>query len=143
VVKQAELADRLSRTRVRILTALMIVFAVNQAMIVVDQPTRTVELVSLYSWLFMAFALLMVLRSGGLYLREPSLRALADDEVTRANRAEATDWGFSAAMIFAICLSVIASLTAMPVLFALKMVLLAGLFTATFRFVALERKALA
>jgi len=138
----AEAADRLSRRRVRILSAVMVLFAVQQATISVNPPTRTVEIVSLAAWLVMAFALMMNLRTGGLFLRRPELRALANDEVTRANRAEATEWGFFAAISTAIALSVVAALTATPVMMALRLVILLGLFIATYRFVELEKQAL-
>lgn len=138
----ADDADRLSRRRVRILTAVMILFAVQQANVSVSPPTRTVEMVGLFAWLFMATALLMVLRTGGMLLRDPAVRALANDEVTRANRAEAIEWGFFGAMAMAILLSIVAALTETPVLIALRLVILLGLFTATFRFVTLEKRAL-
>ncbi len=139
---KAEAADRLSRSRVRILSAVMIVFAIQQANVSVQPPTRTVELVGLLAWLFMASCLLLILRTGGILLRNRELRALANDEVTRANRAEAIEWGFFGAMGVAIILSVVAALTETPVLIALRLVILIGLFVATFRFVTLERQAL-
>ena len=105
---KAEAADRLSRSRVRILSAVMIVFAIQQANVSVQPPTRTVELVGLLAWLFMASCLLLILRTGGMLLRNRELRALANDEVTRANRAEAIEWGFFGAMGVAIILSVVA-----------------------------------
>lgn len=138
----SDAADRLSRSRVRILTAVMVIFAVQQANVSVVPPTRTVEVVGLLAWLLMATALLLVLRTGGMLLRDPALRALANDEVTRANRAEAVEWGFFGAMAGAILLSGVAALTETPVLVALRLVILLGLFTATFRFVTLEKKAL-
>jgi len=138
----SDAADRLSRSRVRILTAVMVIFAVQQATVSVVPPTRTVEMVGLLAWLFMAAMLLMILRTGGMLLRDPALRALANDEVTQANRAEAIDWGFSAAISTAIALSVVAAFTATPVLIALRIVILLGLFTAISRFVTLEKQAL-
>jgi len=138
----AEAADRLSRKRVRILTAVMVVFAVNQANLTVTPPQRTVEFVGLATWLLMATALLVVLRTGGMLLRAPEVRRLANDEVTRANRAEAMEAGFLAAIMAAIILSVVAAITATPVLIALRIVILLGLFVATIRFVQLEKRAL-
>lgn len=139
----AEAADRLSLRRVRAMTAVMILFAVQSAQAVADRPQRTVEFVALFGWLAMAMMLMLVLRTGGMWLRDPAVRALANDDVTRANRAEAAEWGFSAAILVAAVGVVTASLTAMPALFALRMVILVGLFTATMRFVRLERAALA
>ena len=120
----------------------MIVFAVQQANVSVVPPTRTVEMVGLLAWLFMAAMLLLILRTGGMLLRDPALRALANDEVTQANRAAAIEAGFIAAMATAIILSGVAAFTATPVLIALRLVILLGLFTATFRFVTLEKRAL-
>ena len=139
---RADAADRLSRQRVRILTALMVVFAVQQANVSVSPPTRLVEMVGLCAWLFMATCLLIVLRTGGMLLRSPELRRLANDEVTQANRAEAFEWGFTGAVAVAIVMSLVAAVTATPVLVALRLVILVGLYAATFRFVQLERQAL-
>lgn len=139
---QADAADRLSRRRVRILTALMVVFGVQQANVSLNPPTRLVEIVGLCGWLMMAAALLFVLRTGGMLLRSQELRRLTNDEVTQANRAEAYEWGFTAAICGAILLSLVAAFTATPVLIALRLVILLGLFTAIFRFVQLERRAL-
>lgn len=138
----ADAADRLSHKRVRILTAVMVIFATQQATISVVPPTRAVEMVSLLAWLFLASALLVILRTGGMLLRQPELRRLANDEVTQANRAEAIEAGFFGAMATAIALSVVAAVTATPVLIALRLVILIGLFVATFRFVQLEKRAL-
>lgn len=138
----AEAADRLSRRRVRMLTVMVIYLCVQQAVVAVH-PTRTVELVALFGWLFLAGAILFVLHTGGALLRSPALRRLADDEVTRANRASAYAWGFTAAMSGAIVMSVVAALTETPVLVALRIVILLGIFTAIVRFVTLERRALA
>ena len=88
----AEAADRLSARRVRVMTAVMIIFAAQSARPPVDMPQRTVEY---------------------------------------------------AAMATAIVGAVVASLTAMPSVFAFRMVILAGMFVATMRFVRLERDALA
>lgn len=138
----AEAADRLGRKRVSILTAVMVVFAVNQAYLTVTPPRRTVEFVGLAAWLVMATALLAVLRTGGMLLRSPEVRRLANDEVTRANRAEAMEAGFLAAILSAIVLSIVAAITATPVLIALRIVILLGLYVATIRFVQLEKRAL-
>lgn len=140
---RANAADRLSRERVRILTALMVAFAAQQATVSVNPPTRLVEMVGLGASLLMAACLLVMLRTGGMMLRAPELRRLANDEVTQANRGEAFEWGFTGAMAMAIMLSVVAALTATPVLVALRLVVLVGLYAATFRFVQLENQALA
>jgi len=137
-----EAADRLSRSRVRILTVLMIFFAVQQANQPVTPPTRAVEWVGLGAWLVMALVLLLVLQTGGMWLRPRAARELSNDETTRAHRGEAMEWGFTGAIATAIAGSVIAALTEMPALVALRLVLLVGLFVATFRFVALEKRAL-
>ncbi|MBB3860141.1 hypothetical protein GGQ88_001402 [Novosphingobium hassiacum] len=139
----AEAADRLSLRRVRALQVVMILFAAQAGRPQVDMPDRAVEYVGHFAWLVMALVLFMVLRTGGFWLRNPELRALANDEVTRAHRAEAMEWGFTAAILVAIGGCVVASLTAMPSVFAFKLVILIGLFVAVFRFVKLERAALA
>lgn len=142
MVDSAEAADRLSRKRVRVLTAVMVMFAASQANLSVVPPQRTVEMVGLIAWLLIATALLIVLQTGGMLLRSPELRRLANDEVTRANRAEAMESGFIAAIATAVGMSIVAAITATPVMIALRLVILIGLFVATFRFVQLEKRAL-
>jgi hypothetical protein len=139
----AEAADRLSRRRVRVLNVLLIFFALQSARLPVDIPHRAVEYVGLFGWLAMALVMMLVLSTGGMWLRDPEVRRLADDEVTRANRREAMEWGFTAAIGLAIAGTIIASLTAMPAVFALRTVVFLGLFIAIVRFVRLERAALA
>lgn len=137
-----EKADRLSRRRVRVLNVVMIFFALQSARSPVDLPFRNVDHFAHFAWLAMALVLMLVLSTGGMWLRDPAVRALANDDVTRANRADAMEWGFTAAISVAIAGAVIASFTAMPALFALRMVILVGLFVAVMRFVGLERAAL-
>ena len=55
----------------------------------------------------LSIVLLLVLATGGAWLQPKSVRALMDDEVTRANRAEAFRLGFLATMIAAILLYVV------------------------------------
>jgi len=141
-VHPAEAADRLSRRRVRVLTAVMVLFSVQQVQVSVTPPTRLVEMVSLFAWLALATVLLLILRTGGMPLRDPALRRLANDEVTAANRSEAMEWGFAGAVSTAIALSVVAAFTETPVLIALRLVILIGLFPAIYRFVQLEKRAL-
>lgn len=138
----ANVADRLSRRRVRVLRGAMIIFAAQSALLPVDMPKRVVEFVGLVAWLAMAQMLMLVLTTGGLWLRDPQVRQLVDDEVTRANRARAMEWGFSAAVPVAIVGAIIASLTRMPAVFGFRMVVLISLFAAIDRFVRLERAAL-
>jgi membrane protease YdiL (CAAX protease family) len=91
-----ETADRLSRRRARALPVLAILFLSGQAIFALgpDDPARAVDQAKVAAWLVWALALLFLLATGGGAFRSKRVRALMDDEATRAHRARAYAVGF-------------------------------------------------
>ena len=100
-VSDVEAADRISRRRSRLFLVQAVLFIAWQAnffMGFAAEPMRTVDTVKVSAWFVWVLALLLLLATGGGLLRRPDLRALLNDEFTRANRAKACIAGFWAAM---------------------------------------------
>ena len=96
-----ETADRLSRKRARMLPILAVIFISQQASFFVariEDGARTVDHVKIAAWLVLSIVLLLALTTGGYWFKPRSVRRLMDDDVTRANRADALRLGFLAAM---------------------------------------------
>ena len=85
--------------------------------------------------------LLFVLHTGGGLFRSPEVRAMLNDEPTRANRASAMHWGFMAAMIAAIVLYVVQGVSQFTVREVIHLIVSAGVVAALIRFGMLERRA--
>jgi len=97
-----ETADRLARKRARIVFVLAMIFITQQASYVaarIEDGSRAVDQVKIGAWLVLSIVLLLMLATGGAWLRPKNVRALMEDEVTRANRAEAFRLGFLATMV--------------------------------------------
>ena len=99
-----EKAERIGRSRARLFAAQAILFASWQGLYfgVMDDRMRLVDTVKIWTWLVWVVALLMLLATGGGFLRSRNVRALLNDELTRANRAQAYVAGFWAAMVAAV-----------------------------------------
>ena len=103
-----ETADRVSRKRARIIPVLAILFVVGQAAYFTqDGTTRAVDHVRIGAWLIWSATLLTFLATGGGFIYSRKVRALMNDEVTRANRMRAYAIGFWAACGSAIALYVL------------------------------------
>jgi uncharacterized membrane protein len=139
---RAELAERLGRKRARLLPLLGMLFLIQQtAYFAHGDGARTVDHVRLGAWAVMGLVLLFVLMTGGFFFRGRAVRDLLNDEVTKANRAAAIQWGFVAAMLVGILLYVIQALTQVTAREALHLTVSTGLVVALVRFGALERRA--
>ncbi len=137
-----ELADRLGRRRARMFPLLGLLFIVQQtAYWSHGDGTRAVDVVRLGAWAAMGSVLLLVLCTGGFWFRSAEVRAMLNDEVTRANRARALSTGFVAAIASGILLYVLQAVTAFTAGEALHLTVSAGLIAALMRFGALERRA--
>lgn len=102
-----EQAERIGRSRARWLAAQAALFAIWQALFFFtseDQAVRSVDQVRTVAWLVWVLALLLLLGTGGGLMRNAAVRALLDDELTRANRSAALVCGFWAAAAAAILL---------------------------------------
>lgn len=139
----AELADHYSRKRARMVPALTLIFLTQQAAYLSNSPAvRAVDMVRIGAWALLAAVLLLLLVSGGAWVRPRAIRALMDDEVTRANRASALSLGFTLAIGTAIVLWVFGPVLDLTARQAIHFIVSAGLASALIRFGLLERRAL-
>jgi len=137
-------ADRLTRRRARMLPFLAIIFLSQQVVYFVDRnpPVRTVDHVKVGAWLVLSVVLLLALATGGFWLKPRNVRALMDDDVTRANRAEAFRIGFLVTMSAGIGLYFLDQLAPMSGREAVHILVTIGIATALIVFGMLERRAL-
>lgn len=139
-----EAADRLSRRRARMLPVLAVIFITQQSSFFIsrfEDGTRTVDRVGISAWLILSIVLLLALTTNGFWLKPRAVRALLDDEVTRANRAVALRVGFIAAMLAGIVLYVVTFFEPVNAREAIHVVMTVGLAAALLRFGAAERRA--
>ena len=141
-----EVADELSRRRARTLPLLAIIFLTQQASYVADRyegagaAVRTVDHVKIGAWLILSIVLLLVLTTGGLF-KSRNVRALLDDDVTRANRADALKLGFVTTMISAFAIYGLLAFEPISARDAIHLLVTIGIATALVRFGLLERRA--
>ena len=135
-------ADRLGRRRARMLPVLGIFFISQQAAFFANPPgERGVDHVRIGAWVLLSAVLLFALHTGGAWFRSPGVRAMLNDEPTRANRASAMHWGFMAAMSAAIILYVVQGVSQFTVREVIHLIVSAGVVAALVRFGMLERRA--
>ena len=139
-----ETADRLNGRRPGMLIAIVLFFLLQQAAYFSQPPTvtRAVDYVRISGWIALATVLLAILMRGGFWFKSAAVRALMEDEVTRAHRARALETGFVATMIAAICLYVLSLFEPVTGRAAIHLLLSIGIGFAVLHFVALERRAL-
>lgn len=142
----AEIAERVSQRRSRVLWLQAILFIAWQGSFFgwgapMVEPLRTVDHVKMSAWLVWSAALLLLLATGGGWFRSKEVRRLLNDEVTRAHRAEAQQWGFWFAIPTTIGLSVVSQMAVVTTAEALHAILTLGVGAAILRFAVLERRA--
>ena len=100
----SEIAERLSRKRSRMLFVLAALFMSQQVTYFsgMHDPARTVDHVKIAAWLVLSVVLLLMLATGGAWLRSSEVRALLNDEATREHRRTGLVNGFWAACLTAI-----------------------------------------
>lgn len=136
-----ETADRLGRRRARMLPVLAILFLSQQAIYFSDgDGMRTVDQVKVSAWLVLSVIMLLALTTGGFWFRPAPVRALLDDEGTRANRLEALRIGFLATMAGAISLYFVSLFEPLGGREAIHLLMTIGIATALLRFGYLERR---
>jgi hypothetical protein len=138
-------AERLSRRRARMMPLLALILITQQGAfaIAAESPRRSVDYVTLGAWLLLAAVILAALVTGGFWLKPRPVRALMDDEVTKANRASALSLGFVLSTVTAMVLYVVNFAEPVPAAIAIHVIVTCGLAGAMFRFAVLERRALA
>ncbi|WP_425229311.1 hypothetical protein [Sphingomonas sp.] len=107
-----------------------------------DEGTRLVNRIAIGGWLALSIVLLVGLASGFDWLKSAPVRALINDENTRANRAEAFRLGFLATMISAFTLYVVSLFEPIGARGAIHILTAIGISVALLRFGMLERRAL-
>lgn len=142
----AETADRLVHRRARMMPALAAMFIAQQASYFtgtrMDEGTRLVNYVAIAGFLALSIVLLLGLATNFDWFRSAPVRALTNDENTRANRADAFHFGFLATMIAALLLYVLSLFEPLGAREAIHVLMTAGIAVALLRFGMLERRAL-
>lgn len=142
-IRDVERADRLGRRRARIFAVQAVLFLTWQGTFFLGytaEPLRTVDQVRVSAWFVWVVALLLMLGTGGFLLRGRGVRALLNDELTRANRAMACVAGFWAAMAAGILLYVVDMFDPVTTREALHLILSAAIATALIVFALRERR---
>ena len=104
--------------------------------------TRTVDHLKVAAWLVLSVVMLLALATGGFWFRPSGVRALMDDEPTRANRTEAFRVGFLVTMAGAIALYFASLFEPLGGREAIHVLMTLGIAAALLRFGFLERRAI-
>ena len=140
----AEKADYLSQRRARMLPMVAVIYLFQQLSYFNarhENAMRVVDHVRVSAWIALSAVLLAVVLTGGAWFRPRELRALLNDEVTRAHRLEGIQWGFVAAMATSIGLYFVSLFEPLAGREAIHIILSLGLGAALIRFGILERRA--
>jgi hypothetical protein len=139
----AEIADRLTRRRTRMFPVLAILFISQQGVYFSDTSGSTVSHIKIGAWFVMTAVLLLVLATGGGLLRSAEVRALMNDETTRAHRHRALTLGFWNTMATGLLLYVLSVFEAFDPRAAIHVMMTVGIASALLSFAVMERRALA
>ena len=136
-------ADRLSTKRSRAMPFLALMFLLQQLTFFTGAGAgdRVVDRVQIGAWLILSIVMLLALATGGGWIYSRAVRDLANDEATRAHRAEAFNLAFLVAMAASIVLYLITLFEPVSGREAIHLVMTAGIATALLRFGLLERRA--
>lgn len=138
----AEQAEQLSRRRARMLPVLAIFYLTQQAAFFSNPDAgRPVDHVRVGAWVAMSLVLLFAMLTGGSWFRRPEVRALLNDEGSRAHRADALGFGFVAAMLSGIALYVLSIASEVTTREAIHLIVSIGIAAALIRLGFLERRA--
>ena len=146
-LSDVEQAERLGRRRARVLPILAILFISQQISFFASeqeasaQLVRTVDHVKFGAWLVLSLVLLAALYTGGFWLKPRAVRALMDDEITRAHRASALSLGFLVTILGAIGIYILDMFEPIETRMAIHLIVTVGIAAALVRFGMLERKA--
>ena len=142
VAPVSEQAERLSRRRARMLPALAVILASQQAVFFLAAGGHgSAQTTKIAAWLVLAALLLAGLATKGFWLHPREVRDLIDDEFTRANRLDAMRAGFLAGMLAAIGVYILTMFEAISGREAAHVILTVGIGAALIRWAFLERRA--
>lgn len=134
-------AERLGQRRIHMLPVMAILLLTQQTLFI-DWDGRAVSAVQMGGWTILALVMLAYLLTGGHWLAGKRVRELMNDEVTRANRAQALAAGFAGSIITAMLVFLVSPFEPIEAQRAAHMIVSIGLACALIRFALLERKAL-
>ena len=138
-----ERAERISRRRARMFPVLGIYFIAGQAIFFNHfDPSRGIAQFKVSAWLVWAVVLLIAFAFAGGHFQGKKIRALVEDDVSRANRAKGYEAGFWAAAAAAIALYITNMFELVSGRDAIHLILTALVGAAMIRFGTLERRAL-
>jgi protein-S-isoprenylcysteine O-methyltransferase Ste14 len=138
-----ERADGLGRRRARVFAVQAILFLGWQALFFAGpagDPMRTVSAAKLSAWFVWVLVLLLMLATGGGFLRHRGLRGLLNDELTRQNRTRAYVAGFWVAVAACIALYFVGMCEPVSGRDSIHLILSAGIGAALLTFALLERR---
>jgi hypothetical protein len=139
-----ERADRVSRQRARMMPFLALILVLQQSSYFtarIEDGTRWVDHFRIGAWLFFSIVLLLGIATGGCWIESREVRRLLNDDVTRANRADAMQLGFVVAMVASIAVYLIAQVEPVTAPDSIHLVVTTGMAAALLRFGFLERRA--
>ncbi len=138
----ADRAEELGRRRSRMFPMLAIILLTQQASYLNDtHGSRPVDHFKVGAWIVLSLVLLVALYTGGSWIRSGPMRALLNDENTRANRATALGDGFLAAILTAIACYFINQFEPVRGDEVAHLVVTIGIVIAMIRFGMLEKRA--
>ena len=139
----SEIAERLSRKRSRMLFVLAALFMSQQVTYFsgMHDPARTVDHVKIAAWLVLSVVLLLMLATGGAWLRSSEVRALLNDEATREHRRTGLVNGFWAACLTAIIIYAVDMFEPISGRDTVHIILTVAIAAALLTFARLERRA--
>lgn len=142
-ILNVEKAERLSRRRARMLPFLAVIYISQQATFFTDDALegRSVDHVKIGAWLILSLVMLLALATNGFWFQSAEVRALVNDESTKANRADAMTTGFIFAMLGGMVLYFVNQYEPVTAREAIHVILSLGLGAALVRFGMLERRA--
>ena len=138
-----ERAERISRRRARMFPVLGIYFIAGQALFFNHaEASPRIAQFKISAWLVWALVLLIAFAFAGGHFQGKKIRALVEDDVSRANRAKGYEAGFWAAAAAAIALYITNMFELVTGRDAIHLILTALVGAAMIRFGTLERRAL-
>jgi hypothetical protein len=139
----SEQAERLSRRRAKMLPVLAIFLLIQQTTAFTSQhdPLRTVDHVKIAAWLVLSIVMIVVLFTGGFWLRPKAVRAVINDEATRSHQLHAIAFGYLFSMGAAIALYFLSLFEPLSGREAVHVVMTFGIAAALIRWGVLERRA--
>ena len=136
-----EVAEVIDKNRVATAPFLgLVVLLVHQG-IVFAWDWGSVSPVQTGIWLIFASAMLLILLTGGTWMLPTRIRALSNDEVTRANRTSAIQAGFVVTMVTGLILWAVAPFEPIHAQRAAHLIVSMGLGTAFVAFAVAELRA--